>query len=231
MTPEEKAQKHDEIITKISSEFKSRFQKEDGTFDVERAAKAFALKDEKVHYLNRENQTRRETAEEISAELEKREQAIAAKEEEIRKEKEAKLVEEKKYQDLVLMKDQEIEKLKSLEGELTQLRIEKQKREDQLKSQVEERLAGMGQVELDIYQTAATAIGDGAYEQKLALIEKLSKQPEQVKKPNEQNQNIQPSGGRSQTIPDQMTAAELYELKQTDPQLYQAELRKRISTE
>jgi hypothetical protein len=174
-----------------------------------------------LHYANKDAKTKRLKNEEYEKELIEREKRVKEFETAAKKANEDKLLNDKKYEDLIealRAERDEISKAISEKDNLIETLSAKQKkiREGQQRS-IDSKINLLSKDDKAIFETAAESMGDNLDGQ-LLLLDKLL-----AKKKNESVSKI-PAGGREggSSI---MSAEEMAQLKNSNPELYRIKLK------
>lgn len=193
----------EDVLSKVENDFLDKFD------TPEKMAHAYALRDEKLHFANREAKERRLKEEQFEKELEEREKKIKEAEDK-------KLLDDKKYQELIEKQKQEISEREEKLKDMKRLQTFEQDVITSQKATIEEKVNTLGKNEREIYDTASQAMPENEFQQRLKLLEKLS-----VKPTVETNTQ---SGGR-ETVIEKDDPMALWDLKKTNPELYMAKLK------
>ncbi len=188
-----------------------------GNFDATAAAAAYSQRDTMLHQTRQEAKERRLHEEALKRELEERESKVKAAEE-------AKLLEEKKYQELIDSKNKEIAELAIFKTKANEL---EKFRDDILtaqKAEIEKRVAALGKEQRGIFEVAAGAMPEDAVQARLDLLSRLAT--------TVSGQGASGSGpavgGRESGVMDEGVEA-LFNLKSKNPELYYQKIREKAS--
>ena len=211
MSPEEQ---REQVKNKVIEEMRKKHTGQNGDFDVEGLLNDYFKRDEKLHYTRQEAKERRLKEEDYVKQLEEKAKQLKEKEEK-------EMLEQKKFEELIVKKDQEIKDISEKLSELDRLKkVEQEMHENQIR-QIEEKVSTLSKESREIFDTAVQAMPENAYLQKLTLLEKL------IQKPVISKTSVT-SGGieNSASIDDPEI---LYSLKKTNPDLYYAKLREKMT--
>jgi DNA repair exonuclease SbcCD ATPase subunit len=215
LTPE---QKHQEVRERVKAELLQKHTREDGTVDHDGMLEDLWKKDQKAHYANKEAKERRLENEKRMRELEERDNRLKEIEEKD-------LLEQQKYTELLAKKDEELNGLKEQLKELDRLKGIESNIIEQRKADIDTKVATLDTTNREIYDAAAAGMQEGDLESRLTLLNKLStKTTVQPQTPPP----ALPTGGLPGSTP-VTTPAELYSLKQSNPELYRQKLRESMN--
>lgn len=186
-----------------------------GQFDSEAAAAAYSQRDTILHQTRQEAKERRLLNEKLERELEEREAKVKAAEE-------AKLLEEKKYQELIDTKNKEIAELAVYKAKASELEKFRDEVLTSQKAEIDRRVAALGKEQRDIFEVAAGAMPVEAIQAKLDLLSRLSTPGAG----QSGKQSGTASGGRESGAIDESVEA-LVNLKLKNPELYYQKMREK----
>jgi vacuolar-type H+-ATPase subunit I/STV1 len=188
----------------------------EGNFDAKGAAEAYGLRDTMLHQTRQEAKERRLREEQLKKELDERESKVKAAEE-------AKLLEEKRYQELIEAKNKEITELSTYKTKAIELEKFHSDVIASQKAEIDKRVAALGKDQRDIFEVAAGAMPEDAVQAKLDLLSRLST----TANVSTSRVSISAVGGRESGSNDDSVEA-LMELKSKNPELYYQKIREQV---
>jgi hypothetical protein len=199
---------------KAAADFIAAHTDANGQFDAEAAAAAYSQRNTMLHQTRQEAKERRLLTEKLERELEERELKVKASEE-------AKLLEEKKYQELIDTKNKEIAELAVYKTKASELEKFRDEVLTSQKAEIDRRVSTLGKEQREIFEVAAGAMPEDAVQARLDLLARLSL----TNTISAKGSGPAVGGRESGALDDSMDA--LAELKIKNPEVYYQKIREK----